>query len=176
MKLCTGDTVIVTTGKDKGKKGTIMRVLLEQHRVIVSGINMATKHIKKTAQGAGKKIRFEVAIHASNVMVIDPKSGKPTRIGYKVDPATGKKVRIAKKTGAILTRTKLPKAAKEAAGTPKEIKKEKEKDLKQPTKKSPFWKKVGFGADALSEEETSKADAGPSQKTVTHTRSAGRGA
>ncbi len=169
MKLSQGDTVIVITGKDKGKKGTIMRVLHNENRVIVSGINMATKHVKKTPQTEGKKVRFEASMHASNVMVVDPKTGKPTRIGYQVDLETGKKVRIAKKSGSVLARTKLPKKVKEAAGTAKEVKKEGQKE-----KKSPFWKKVGFGAEAMSE-GGQKTEAGPAQATVTHTRSAGRG-
>ena len=172
MKLSHGDTVIVISGKDKGKKGTVMRVLHDRNRVIVSGVNMATKHVKKTAQAEGKKVKFEVSIHASNVMIVDPKSGKPARIGYKIDAATGQKVRIAKGSGTVLTRTKvkMEPQVKELKAAPKEDKKADPKAAK----KSPFWKKVGFGADAVAEDGT-KAEAGPAQTSVTHTRSAGRG-
>jgi large subunit ribosomal protein L24 len=167
MKLSHGDSVIVTAGKDKGKKGTVMRVLREQNRVVVSGVNMATKHVKKTTQNAGSKIQFEVSLSASNVMIVDPKTGKPTRIGYQIDPKTGAKVRVAKKSGTVLTRTKVEPQAKVAGDAPA-------KDKAAAGKKPGFWKNVGFGAAAATEAGT-KADAGPAQSNVTHTRSAGRG-
>lgn len=163
MKLSQGDSVVVTTGKDKGKKGTVMRVLKAENRVIVSGINMVTKHVKKTTQEAGKKIKYEVSISASNVAIADPKTGKPTRIGYKV--VDGKKIRIAKKSGATLERVKgqVPAAVGEKAAA---------SDVK-PVKK-PFWKKVGFGSDAV-QDEAAKPDAAAPAAPVAPHRSAGRG-
>jgi large subunit ribosomal protein L24 len=156
MKLAQGDSVIVIAGKDKGKTGTVMRVLHDQNRVIVSGVNMVTKHVKKTVQSEGKIVKYEVSISASNVMIADPKTGKPSRIGFKVD-AKGKKVRIAKKSGSTITRSKVDPAKADAAG-----------------KKSPFWKKGGFGADAAADGSSAKTEGGGSTP-VTHTRSAGRG-
>jgi large subunit ribosomal protein L24 len=172
MKISQGDTVIVITGKDRGKKGTVMRVLHDENRLIISGINMATKHTKKTADAAGKKIRFEASIHASNVMVADPKTGKPTRIGFQIDATTGRKVRIAKKSKTVLAKVKVPKATKSEAGIVKD--KEGKPSEKPAAKKSPFWKKVGFGAEAITE-GAAKTESGPASATVTHTRSAGRG-
>ena len=164
MKISTSDTVVVTTGKDKGKKGTVMRVLPDQHRVLVAGINMVTKHVKKTAQSEGRKFKTEHSIHVSNVSLLDPRSGKPTRVGYKIDQKTGKKIRIARKSGEPLTRVKLSKeqttkAATEAATAP------------APAKKS-FWKRGGATSEPGS---PSKAEAGPALSTPGHTRSAGRG-
>lgn len=165
MKLSQGDSVIVTAGKDKGKKGTIMRVLASQNRVIVSGVNMVTKHVKKTVQEAGKKIKYEVSLHASNVAILDPKSGKPTRVGYKIE--SGKKIRIAKASGTAIERTKVAATASEK-GSPSAAAK--------PGKKSPFWKKVGFGSDAATlETDGAKADAAATAAPVTAHRSGGRG-
>lgn len=167
MKLSHGDSVIVTAGKDKGKKGTIMRVLAAQNRVIVSGVNMVTKHVKKTTQEAGKKIKYEVSLHASNVAILDPKSGKATRVGYKIDKASGKKTRIAKASGSAVERTKVQASASEK-GSPAAAAK--------PGKKSPFWKKVGFGSDAASTDaDGAKADASATAAPVTAHRSGGRG-
>jgi len=169
MKLSHGDSVIVTAGKDKGKKGTIMRVLADQNRVIVSGVNMVTKHVKKTTQEAGKKVKFEVSLHASNVMILDPKSGKGTRVGYKVDKETGKKMRVAKKSGTTLERTKVAAGEKTspvaaAAGA------------KPAGKKSPFWKKVGFGSDAaVAADGTTPTDASSPAAVIPMHRSGGRG-
>lgn len=96
------DTVIVITGKDKGKKGRVIAAYPRENRVLVEGINMVKKHTKPNqANPQGGIIEQEAPIHASNVMHIDPKSGKPTRIGYKVLD-NGKKVRIAKKSGEAI--------------------------------------------------------------------------
>ena len=100
MKLKTGDTVVVITGKDRNKTGKITKVLVEKNRVVVEGINRVTKHVRKTKTKAGEKIQFEAAIHASNVMLIDPKTKKGTRIG--ISKENGKRVRIAKKSKTIL--------------------------------------------------------------------------
>ncbi len=166
MKLSHGDAVIVTAGKDKGKKGTIMRVLATQNRVIVSGVNMVTKHVKKTTQEAGKKITYEVSLHASNVAILDPKTGKPTRVGYTLDKATGKKTRIAKASGVTLERSKV---------VPEEASKGASPAGATPGKKSPFWKKVGFGSDAVTSTDVSKPETAAPTAAITSHRSAGRG-
>jgi large subunit ribosomal protein L24 len=101
MKIKLNDQVQVITGKDKGKKGKVIKVLCKQNKVVVEKINIRTKHIKKTAERAGEKIQFEAPVDASNVMVVCPDSGKRTRVGYKKD-ATGKKERYAKISGAPL--------------------------------------------------------------------------
>lgn len=95
------DNVMVITGKDKGKKGRIISVSPRENRVIVEGVNMMKKHAKPTQQNPqGGILNQEAPIHASNVMLLDPKGGKPTRIGYKVLD-NGKKVRVAKSGQAI---------------------------------------------------------------------------
>lgn len=98
MKIKKGDNVIVITGKDKNKTGKVLKVLPKKNKVIVSGINIVTKHIKK-ALGGGR-IQFEKPIHISNVMLIDPNTNKKTRVGYKIEKVNDKiiKVRIAKKS------------------------------------------------------------------------------
>ncbi len=92
------DTVIVLAGKDKGKKGKVQKVLVEDQRVIVEGINMVSKNQKPSAKNPqGGIVKIEAPIHVSNVSLIDPKSGKPTRVSIKHE---GKNVvRIAKKSG-----------------------------------------------------------------------------
>ncbi len=174
MKLSQGDTVQVISGKDKGKRGTIMRVLKDQNRVIVSGVNMVTKHVRKTQNEAGKKLQFERSISASNVMIIDPKTNKPTRIGYQIDAKTGAKARIAKGSKTVIGRTKVeaPKAKQAPASSSKAPDKE-----AAPAKKAPFWKKMGGGAAAAGDnaQSSGKAESGPATSTPGHTRSAGRG-
>lgn len=93
------DNVIVITGKDKGKKGRIIAAYPRENRVLVEGVNMVKRHTRPNPQNQqGGIIEREAPIHVSNVMHIDPKSGKPTRIGTKVLD-NGKKVRIAKRSG-----------------------------------------------------------------------------
>lgn len=101
MKIKKGDTVVVLTGKDKGKQGEILSVSPKENRVIVKGINLVKKHQKPSATNAGGIFEKELSLHASNVALIDPKSGKATRAGYKVD-ANGDKTRIAKKSGEVI--------------------------------------------------------------------------
>lgn len=113
MKLRSGDTVVVISGKDKGKTGTILRTLPNKNRVVVADINMRTRHVKATPQQAGQKITYEASIDVSNVMLVDPKSKKRTRIGYAVND--GKKQRIAKASGEKVTATKPAKSKTEAA-------------------------------------------------------------
>ncbi|CAM3582188.1 50S ribosomal protein L24 [Marinicrinis lubricantis] len=96
------DTVMVITGKDKGKKGRIIAAYPRQNRVLVEGVNMVKKHARPSQQNPqGGIITQEAPIHVSNVMLVDPKSGQPTRVGYKVLD-NGKKVRVAKKSGEII--------------------------------------------------------------------------
>jgi large subunit ribosomal protein L24 len=100
FKIKTGDEVIVTTGKDKGKKGKVTKILTAEARAIVSGVNIATKHQKPSAAGAGGIVKKELSIHISNIALVDPKEGKATRVGYKIEG--DKKVRIAKKSGEVI--------------------------------------------------------------------------
>ncbi|PWF99971.1 50S ribosomal protein L24 [Levilactobacillus bambusae] len=101
MYVKTGDKVQVISGKDKGKQGTVTKVLADKNRVIVQGINMIKKHQKATqANPQGGIVDTEAAINASNVMLIDPSTNKPTRVGYRVED--GKKVRYAKKSGETI--------------------------------------------------------------------------
>lgn len=101
MKLKKGDEVIVIAGKDKGKKGSITKVLPADMRVIVGGVNKVKKHQKPSREGAGGIVEKELPLHASNVMLVDPKSGKPTRVGYKT-LEDGSKVRFAKDSGEVI--------------------------------------------------------------------------
>lgn len=102
MHVKKDDTVIVITGKDKGKKGRVIAAFPRESRVLVEGVNMVKKHTRPSQQNPqGGIIEQEAPIHASNVMHVDPKSGKPTRIGYKV-LENGKKVRVAKRSGAVI--------------------------------------------------------------------------
>ena len=101
MKLRKGDEVVVIAGKDVGKKGVISRVV-HPDRVIVDGINVAKKHQKATkATMQGGIIDKEMPIHVSNVAIVDPKTGGPSRVGYRFDDK-GNKVRISRKSGADL--------------------------------------------------------------------------
>ncbi|MDR2384447.1 MAG: 50S ribosomal protein L24 [Tannerella sp.] len=101
-----GDIVYVNTGEDKGKTGRVLKVLVEKQRAIVEGINMVTKHTKPNAKNPqGGREKQEASIHISNLNPLDPKSGKPTRIGRKlvVDKKKGDRlVRYAKKSGEEL--------------------------------------------------------------------------
>jgi len=96
------DTVIVISGKDKGKKGRVLAAFPRENRVLVEGVNMVKKHQKPNPKNPqGGIITQEAPIHASNVMLVDPKTGLPTRVGYKV-LENGKKVRVAKRSGATI--------------------------------------------------------------------------
>ena len=101
MNLKVGDKVRVISGKDKGKEGNIIKTLKNENRVVVEGVNICKKHIKGNGQTPGSIEEVERAIHASNVMIVDPKTGKPTRIGHTVNK-NGKKVRIAKDSSTEL--------------------------------------------------------------------------
>lgn len=101
MNFKTGDKVVVISGKDKGKEGKITHVLRVENKVIVEGVNIVKKHVKGNGQQAGSINEVEAPIHASNVMIIDPKTKKPTRIGHSVNK-DGKKIRVAKKSNSSL--------------------------------------------------------------------------
>ena len=101
MNFKTGDKVVVISGKDKGKEGKITHVLRAENRVVVEGVNVVKKHVKGNGQQAGSINEMEAPIHASNVMIIDPKTKKPTRIGHSVNK-DGKKIRVAKKSNSSL--------------------------------------------------------------------------
>ena len=93
------DDVIVVAGKDKGKRGKVMRVIPEKQRVVVEGVNVVTKHNKPTRQNQRGGIeRKEAPIHLSNVMLADPQTGEPTRVRFQV-LESGQKVRVAVKSG-----------------------------------------------------------------------------
>ena len=102
MNLKVGDKVVVISGKSKGSEGKIIKTFKDENKVIVEGCNMVTKHVKPNAQNEnGGIVKQEAPIHASNVMIIDPKTKKRTRIAHKVDEK-GKKVRISVKSKEIL--------------------------------------------------------------------------
>ena len=100
MNLKVGDKVVVIAGANKGKEGKITKTLAKENRVIVEGVNIVKKHKKGNGQESGGILEIEAPIHASNVMIIDPKTKKPTRIGKTKDK--DKKVRIAIKSGEKL--------------------------------------------------------------------------
>ena len=102
MNFKVGDEVVVITGSDKGKKGKIVKTLRAENKVVVEGVNMIKKHQKPTGQETGGIIEREAPINASNVMIIDPKTKKRTRIGHTTDTKTGKKIRITKKSNEKL--------------------------------------------------------------------------
>ncbi len=101
LKIKKGDKVIVITGKDKGKTGEVTKVLVQENKVIVSGINMVKRHTKPSQESAGGIISKEMPIQISNVAYVDPKTNKPTRLGIKIDK-DGRKVRVAKKSGEVV--------------------------------------------------------------------------
>ena len=101
MNFKKGDKVVVIAGKDKGKEGNILAVLRDENRVVVEGVNIVKKHLKANGENAGSIVEREASIHASNVMMLDPKTNKPTRIGHTTNKA-GKKVRFAKKSNENL--------------------------------------------------------------------------
>ncbi|WP_374765024.1 50S ribosomal protein L24 [Yunchengibacter salinarum] len=99
-KLKKGDKVVVIAGKDKGKRGEIQTVLPKEGRALVSGVNLVKKHNRPSQVSAGGIETKEALIQLSNLMIEDPKDGKPTRVGFK--EADGKKVRFAKKSGEMI--------------------------------------------------------------------------
>lgn len=103
LSIKKNDKVIVLAGKDKGKVGDVLEVLPKESRVVVKGINLVTRHEKPSARSAGGKVTKESSIHISNVAHVDPKSGKPTRVGVK-KLASGERALVAKKSGEEIRR------------------------------------------------------------------------
>src|SRR5688572_7809163 len=102
LKIKKGDRVRVLSGKDRGKEGTVLRALPAEGKVIVAGVNTAKRHQKPTrATSQGGIFDKDMPIDVSNVAVVDPKDGRPTRVGYRIDP-DGTKVRVSRRTGTEL--------------------------------------------------------------------------
>jgi large subunit ribosomal protein L24 len=99
QRLRKGDEVIVVSGNDKGKRGRVLRVIAERNAVVIEGVRKVKRHVKSQPQRPGGIMEVEAPINASNVMPVDPQTGKPTRVRYKTED--GKKVRQAK-SGATL--------------------------------------------------------------------------
>ncbi len=97
MHIKKGDTVIVQSGKDKGTKAKVLKVLVASERVLVEGVNVYKKHVRKNRNTAGQIIDVTRSLHMSKVQPVDPKTGKGTRVGIKT--VAGKRVRVAKKSG-----------------------------------------------------------------------------
>lgn len=102
LKIKKGDKVKVTTGKDKGKVGNVLKVFPTESRIIVSGVNIVKKHTKPTQTSEGGIIQKELPIHISNVSHVDPKTQEATKIGYRIEG--GKKIRFAKKSNEIISK------------------------------------------------------------------------
>lgn len=101
FKIRKGDRVTVITGRDKGKTGDVLRVLRGQNRVLVQGVNLVRRHQGPTPTSAGGIVEKEAPLHVSNVALIDPKTDRPTRVGYRFE-AGGRKVRYAKRSGEAI--------------------------------------------------------------------------
>ena len=104
MKIRKGDQVIVTTGRDKGKQGVVLRAMPKVNKVVVQGVNMVKRHTRPSQTSAGGIISKEAPIDVSNVALIDPETGKATRVGFKI--VDGEKVRVAKKSGKVIAAKK----------------------------------------------------------------------
>ena len=101
FKIKKGDRVIVISGRDKGKTGEVVRVLREERRAVVQGVNMVKRHTRQSPGEPGGIVQKEAAIHISNIAHIDPASQLPTRVGYKfLDD--GRKVRVARRSGEVI--------------------------------------------------------------------------
>ena len=101
-KIKKGDKVVVITGRDKGKKGEVLKVLPKENRAVVSGVNTAKRHTKQSqANPQGGIVNKDLPIELSNLALVDPKSGEATRVGWKV-LGDGRRVRVAKKSGEVI--------------------------------------------------------------------------
>src|SRR3546814_10679782 len=101
LKIKKGDNVVVITGRDKGKSGTVLRVDPKESRVLVQGVNVVKRHSRPSAGQTGGIIEKELSIHLSNVELVDPKTSKPTRVGLTVMEG-GRKVRVARRSGEVI--------------------------------------------------------------------------
>ena len=101
FKIKKGDKVIAIAGKDKGKTGEVLRVLRKEDRVLVQGLNMVKRHQRPSQASPGGIMDKEAPLHISNVALIDPKTDRPTRVGYRMED-TGRKVRVARRSGEVI--------------------------------------------------------------------------
>jgi large subunit ribosomal protein L24 len=101
FKIKKGDKVIVLAGKDKGKRGEVIDMRRDEQRAVVRGVNIVKRHTRPSPQGQGGIVEKESAIHISNLAIEDPKTGKATRIGYKI-LEDGRKVRVARGSGEVI--------------------------------------------------------------------------
>ena len=100
MKIKKGDQVVVLSGDDKGKNGEVVKAMPKEGKVVVSGVNLVKRHTKPSQTTPGGIVTKEAPIHVSNVALVDAKSGKATKVGYKT--VDGKKVRVARKSGEVI--------------------------------------------------------------------------
>jgi len=100
-KIKKGDKVVILTGRDKGKTGEVFQVMPKETRALVRGVNLVKRHQKQTASQEAGIISKEAPVHLSNIALLDPKDGKPTRVGFKVLEG-GRKVRVAKRSGDLI--------------------------------------------------------------------------
>jgi large subunit ribosomal protein L24 len=98
LKIRRGDMVTVISGKEKGKRGEVQKVIPKDNRVVVRGVNIRTRHARPTQQNQEGLYTFEAPLHVSNVMLVDPDSGEPTRVGSRFTDS-GEKIRVSKKSG-----------------------------------------------------------------------------
>ena len=103
LKIKKGDRVKVIAGRSKGKVGDVLRILANEQRVVVSGVNVIKRHTKPSRTDAGGIVEREAAVHVSNVALLDPKSDKPTKVGFKF-LEYGRKVRFARASGETIDR------------------------------------------------------------------------
>ena len=101
LKIKKGDNVVVISGRDKGKRGEVLRVFPDDNRVIVQGVHVARRHTRQRFGEPGGIVDKELTIHVSNVAHIDPRSGTPTRVGYRILD-NGRKVRVARRSGEVI--------------------------------------------------------------------------
>lgn len=101
LKIKKGDSVVVLTGKDKGKRGEVLSVRPKENKAVVRGVNVARRHQRQTPSAEGGIVAKEMPIHISNLALEDPKDGSPTRVGFKV-LNDGRKVRYAKRSGEVI--------------------------------------------------------------------------
>jgi large subunit ribosomal protein L24 len=101
QKIKKGDKVVVLTGRDKGRTGEIVKMMPKDDKAVVRGVNLVRRHQKQSAQTEAGIITKEAPIHVSNLALADPKDGKPTRVGFRVQE-DGKKVRVAKRSGEVI--------------------------------------------------------------------------
>lgn len=101
QKIKKGDKVVVLTGRDKGRTGEIVKMMPKDDKAVVRGVNLVRRHQKQSAQTEAGIITKEAPIHVSNLALADPKDGKPTRVGFRIQE-DGKKVRVAKRSGEVI--------------------------------------------------------------------------